>query len=118
MDIILNIILYALFSATGLIFLKLGTKRNFAIEFDRYACTLQINYLLIIGMFFYIASFLLSLFIIRKANLSIFYSVSAGLVYTCVCFMSYFFLKEKITTIQFIGMGLILAGIITMNMSR
>ena len=56
--------------------------------------------------------------IIRKANLSIFYSVSAGLVYTCVCFMSYFFLKEKITTIQFIGMGLILAGIITMNMSR
>jgi uncharacterized membrane protein len=68
MDIILNIILYALFSATGLIFLKLGTKQNFAIEFDRYACTLQINYLLIIGMFFYIASFLLSLFITPLYN--------------------------------------------------
>ncbi|MDE7311293.1 MAG: EamA family transporter [Eubacterium sp.] len=113
----IKIILYALFSATGLVFLKLGTKQNFSIVFDRYACSLQINYMLVLGMFFYIASFLLSLSIMKKANLSIFYSISVGFVYICVCIMSYFILKEKITFIQFIGMGLILAGILVMNIN-
>lgn len=118
MDMFFKIILYALFSAMGLVFLKLGTKQNFSIAFGQYACSLQINYMLVVGMFFYIISFLLSLSIMRKSNLSIFYSVSIGFVYIFVCLMSYFILKEKITVIQFIGMVLILIGIIVMNINR
>lgn len=114
----IKIILYALFSATGLVFLKLGTKRDFNISFDRHAFSFQVNYLLVLGLLFYIVSFLLSLSIMKKANLSIFYSVSVGFVYICVCIMSYFVLKETISVVQLIGMSLILAGIVMMTINK
>ncbi len=115
---IFKVILYALFSATGLVFLKLGTKRNFNISFDKYVFSFQVNYLLIMGLIFYIISFLLSLSIMKKANLSIFYSVSVGFVYICVCLMSYFVLKETITAIQLIGMCMILFGVVMVNFNK
>lgn len=113
--IIIKIVLYALFSATGLVLLKLGTKRDFNISFDRHAFSFQVNYMLVMGLLFYIASFFLSLSIMKKTNLSIFYSVSVGFVYICVCLMSYFVLKENITIIQLMGMCLILIGVVMMN---
>lgn len=111
-----KIILYALFSAVGLVFLKLGSGQDLGISFRKSSFSIQMNYMVIIGLCFYIASFLLSLSIMKKSNLSIFYSISVGLVYICVCVLSYFLLKESVSRLQLVGMGLILIGIVMMNM--
>lgn len=113
-----QIILYALFSAVGLTFLKLGAKQDFSVSFYRHSFMVQINYMIVLGLFFYIVSFLLSLFIMKKSELNLFYSVSVGLVYICVCFMSYFVLRESISVMQLVGMCLIFAGVIIMNLCR
>lgn len=70
------------------------------------------------GLFFYIASFLLSLSIMKEENLSIFYSVSSGLAYIFVGLLSYFILKEYMPVIRIMGMGFIFLGILLMNVKK
>ena len=51
-------------------------------------------------------------------NLSLFYPLSAGLIYIAVCVLSFLVLKEKISVQQLIGMVVILAGIVIMNLGK
>jgi Membrane transporters of cations and cationic drugs len=114
---ILKIILYVLFSSFGLVLLKMGVKHNFNILFAQYAISIQINYILILGAVFYIASFIMSLLIMKELNISIFYPVSVGLVYVLVCFLSRFLLNEKMGISQMVGIVIVLFGIIIMNLN-
>jgi len=115
---ILKIIVYAIFSSMGLLFLKIGAGQDFDIFFSKYSFSLRINYMVILGLVFYMASFLLSLSIMKQENLSIFYSLANGMAYICIGLLSCFVLKESISMLQMMGMGLILAGIIMMNFKR
>ena len=54
----------------------------------------------------------------KGMNLSLFYPLSAGLIYIAVCVASYLVLKEKISVQQLIGMVVILAGIVIMNLGK
>jgi len=56
--------------------------------------------------------------VMKGMNLSLFYPLSAGLIYIAVCVASYLVLKEKISVQQLIGMVVILAGIVIMNIGR
>ena len=73
---------------------------------------------MIIGMVVYIVSFLLSLAVMKKMNLSVFYPISAGLIFILTCILSVVLLKEKVAVNQFIGMGIILIGIVVMNIKK
>lgn len=116
--VIIKIIIYALFSSLGLFFLKTGAGKDFGIFFSKSSVSLQMNYRIILGLFFYIVSFLLSLSIMKEENLSIFYSVSSGLAYIFVGLLSYFILKEYMPVIRIMGMGFILFGILLMNVKK
>lgn len=120
MDIknIIKILLYVFFSSFGLILLKMGTNKELNLSWDKGNFTVKINYILIIGMLLYILSFLTSLVAMKGMNLSLFYPISAGLVYVLVCFLSWFWLKEKISTQQMVGMGIIFIGVIIMNIRK
>ncbi len=111
----LKVILYVTFSAGGLILLKIGTVNEFGLNISGGVFQLKINYYLIFGILLYALSFMTSLSAMKSMNLSLFYPISAGLIYVCVCFFSYFILKESISVIQFIGMIITLFGIIIMN---
>lgn len=115
---VFKIILYALLSSFGLFFLKLGAEQEFGVFFSKSSFSIQLNYKIILGLFFYIFSFLLSLYIMKEANLSIFYSVSTGLAYICVGILSVFVLKEPISVLQIAGMCSIFAGIVMMNLKK
>lgn len=115
---VFKVILYAVLSSLGLFFLKLGAGQEFGIFFSKNLFSIQLNYRIVFGLLFYVLSFLMSLSIMREANLSIFYSVSAGLVYICVGVLSFFVLKEPISVLQLVGMCFILAGIVMMNLKR
>lgn len=112
-----KIILYVLFSSFGLVLLKMGTK-GLEISLHKGNFTLSINYILIIGMIFYVLSFLTSLITMKGMNLNVFYPISAGLVYIMVCILSYFILHEKMTLIQIIGICITLIGIVVMNIKK
>ena len=73
---------------------------------------------LVLGACLYVVSFLTSMVVMKGMNLSVFYPLSAGLIYIAVCILSFLLLKEKITTTQLIGMAVILAGIVIMNLNK
>jgi small multidrug resistance pump len=114
----MQIIVYIFFSSVGLILLKIGTNKKFELSFDSGNFLLGINYILIIGMLFYVASFLTSLIAMKGMQLSVFYPISAGMIYVMVCILSRVILHEEMTVKQIIGMCVILVGIIIMNIHK
>lgn len=113
-----KIIIYALLSATGLVLLKLGTGNKLDLQVCKEGITISVNYMLIVGMVFYILSFIVSLIIMRTTDLSYFYPLSIGMAYIIVCIMSYWVLGENISKQKLIGMLVILVGVIIMNLQR
>lgn len=116
-DMIL-IALYAAVSASALTLVKLGTNKAMSFRMERGTLNIQINVFVIVGLFMYIASFILGIIAVSKTNLNIFYPTSAGLAYILVCLLSYYLLKESITINQFVGIVIILCGVILMNIKR
>ena len=80
--------------------------------------SLNLSWILVLGACLYVVSFLTSMVVMKGMNLSVFYPLSAGLIYIAVCILSFLLLKEKITTTQLIGMAVILAGIVIMNLNK
>ena len=78
----------------------------------------MLSWKLVLGACLYIISFLLSMVVMKGMNLSLFYPLSAGLIYVVVCILSIVLLKEKPSVNQLIGMTVILAGIIVMNIGK
>lgn len=117
-DNMLGLIIYVCMSTLGLTLIKMGTANNFSLRIEKAGFQLEMNYLMIIGMVVYIVSFLLSLAVMKKMNLSVFYPISAGLIFILTCILSVVLLKEKVAVNQFIGMGIILIGIVVMNIKK
>lgn len=115
---ILQIVIYVILSSCGLVMLKIGTSHSLKFTLSKGNFTVSMNYILLIGMFFYVLSFITSLIAMKGIKLSIFYPVSAGLVYVLVGLLSFFVLHEKISLQQIAGMGIILAGVIIMNIKE
>lgn len=112
---LIKIFLYVCFSAFGLLFLKLGVGHDFVFSVGKHILVVQVNDKLIFGAVLYIISFVLSLLIMKEVNLSLFYPMSAGLMQVAVCLLSVYILHEKIDVIQLIGIGVILAGVVMIN---
>ena len=117
---IVNIILfimYVILSSSGLILFKLGTM-NPNIHFSIIGFTIDISIKSIIGILCYGISFLLWMMIISRSNLTIAMPLSIALVNTLVIVGSCFFLKEKITLIQGIGIFIVIFGVCIMSWGR
>lgn len=114
----LGLLIYVCLSATGLTMLKLGLNHGSTLMLDKNGFSLQFSWLLVIGMVLYVGSFLMSLLVMKSMDLSLYYPLSAGLVYIIVCVISVAVLKEKLSVSQMIGMAVILAGIIIMNLGK
>jgi multidrug transporter EmrE-like cation transporter len=109
--------IYTLISASGLIMIKTGAS-GASISAQNGFFSLQVPPKMLIGFLLYVLSFLLSVFVMSRMKLSVYYPVSTGVVLTITCIFSYFFLKEKISTTEILGIALILAGVIVMNIKR
>lgn len=114
----IGLLFYVCMSATGLTLIKIGTMRESAFVLSSSGFTLKLNWILVLGLFVYVCSFLTSIIVMRKMNLSVFYPLSAGLVYILVSGAGYFVLHESITLYQLFGMAIILIGIIVMNFGK
>ncbi|WP_299403116.1 SMR family transporter [Acaryochloris sp. IP29b_bin.148] len=88
------------------VFLKVGTKGNI------------LNLYLLGGISAYGLSTILYLLVLSKANLSIAYPVVIGLTVTATTISSTILLKEGVSTMHWMGIGLILSGICTVTFSK
>ena len=114
----IGLIIYVCLSATALTLIKMGLESNSTLLLDKSGFNLSLSWMLVLGAVLYVLSFLLSMIVMKGMNLSIFYPLSAGLIYVVVCVMSILVLKEKPSISQMIGMTVILAGIIVMNLGK
>ena len=105
-------------SAAGLTMIKIGTSRESTLLLDAAGFDLKLSWILVIGLCIYVLSFLMSIMVMKRMNLTIFYPMSAGLIYILVSLAGFLVLKEAFTTQQLIGMAIILAGIVVMNLGK
>lgn len=112
----IKILIYVILSVSGLTLLKVGTSHDFMFGVAKGVFEIKLNIYFILGMLLYVLSFIASLIAMKSMDLSIYYPVSAGIAYVMVCIVSFFVLKEVIVVKQWIGIFLILVGIMVMNM--
>ena len=114
----LGLIIYVCMSATGLTLIKIGTTKESTLLINTAGFDLKLSWVLVIGLCIYVFSFLMSIVVMKRMNLSVFYPLSAGLIYVLVSLAGFLVLKESFTSYQLIGMGIILAGIVVMNLGK
>jgi multidrug transporter EmrE-like cation transporter len=77
-----------------------------------------INLHLLSGLFAYGLSTIFYILILGKLNLSFIYPVVIGLTVTATTFAGVFFLKEQVSFNQWMGIGLIISGIIAVAFNK
>jgi multidrug transporter EmrE-like cation transporter len=107
-------VVYATMSATGLFLIKTGAE-NTSIAIENSLLNFQLSPRLLLGFAVYVCSFLLSVYLVSRMKLSVFYPLGTGSILILTSLLGFFVLKEDIGIWQLIGMGLILAGIIVIN---
>ena len=114
MTIWIVFMLYALLSATGLFMIKSGAESvNFSIHDGLMG--IQLSPRFIVGLLVYATSFMLSIYVMSRMKLSVFYPVATGTILILTCVLGYLFLKEQIGWPQIVGMVLIVAGVLFIN---
>lgn len=109
--------IYLLCTVSGLTLLKVGGESS-GIAFSNNILNLKLTYTTIIGLLFYIISFVLWIVLIQRFNLSYIYPITTGLAYFLVIASSIFVLKESISPLQWAGLLFILVGVILMNIKQ
>ena len=104
------LIIYVLASAIGMVFIKKGgAGTSFILGKDK--VQIQVSWIILCGIVFYLASFLLWMFILQLFNLTYISPVAYGITYIFIMIFSYLFLNETIRREQLIGVVFIVLGI-------
>ena len=107
---IIYVIVYALISVGGLIFVKMGSTRKLHISFTSESFQLELNWLTLLGLLLYIASFIIYMTLISKNRLSYVVPLATAIVYILTLASAYFVFKEHLSLFQYIGCALIILG--------
>ncbi len=98
--IIITLVLFSVvLNTTGQSLLKLGAGQN------------PLNAYLFAGLLAYVISTVFYITVLGKLNLSIVYPVIIGLTIVSTTFAGAFFLKEHVSNLHWLGIGLMLSGI-------
>lgn len=98
-------LLFTVFSTAGQYFYKLGAG-SLSLE----PLALVTNYAVILGLFFYFVAAVLLTYALKKAELSVVYPF-IGMGYVWVALLAFFFFSEQLMLVNWLGIGLIVAGV-------
>lgn len=112
------LIVYALTSSLGLILLKLGSKAGAPISFVDNKIHFNIGLYVAGGIALYGVSFLIYTYLIAKNDLGYVVPVSTALVYTFIFIASFLIFKEVFSPLKIVGVGVILLGVILLNINK
>lgn len=114
----LLISLYVLATSFALIALKFATQGGSPVSYTAGKLGFNINAYTIAGLILYALSFLLYTFLIAKYDLGYIIPLATGLVYILIFTASFFVFHEVFTATKITGIGLIIAGIIILNLPK
>ncbi|MFO0862168.1 MAG: hypothetical protein U0516_00380 [Candidatus Saccharibacteria bacterium] len=110
--------LYVLATSAALIIIKLSTANGAPIYYLNNKLHFNINLLTILGLVLYVVSFLTYLLLISKFELGYIIPLTTGLVYILIFTASYFIFKEVFSVPKILGITLIIAGILLLNLKK
>lgn len=111
---IILFVCYLFCTVGGLTLVKVGSDNNaFALNSNFF--NLSLSYTTIMGLFLYVASFIMWIVIVQKYELSYIQPIALGLSNILIIAASIFILGESIGLFQWIGIACILGGVILMN---
>ena len=106
--------IYTILSAVGLFMIKTGAESS-GVGIHDSLLSIQLSPRLIFGFLIYVCSFLLSVYVVSRMKLSMFYPIGTGTILVFTSLLGFFVLKEQIGIWQLVGMALIILGIVAMN---
>jgi drug/metabolite transporter (DMT)-like permease len=106
--------LYLIFTVSGLILMKIGGEQlTFKINVNK--LSLEIGWLSLLGIFFYMISFILWISILPKYNLNFLVPFTVGIVQILSLLAATLIFKESLTGLKLIGIILVICGVVVMN---
>ena len=117
----INIILiavYIILTIGGVVLFKLGTQKDFLVSIATGVFTLKISLMSIIGLVCYLCSFLMYMFLISKFDLTYIVPVTTGIVQVATFVLAIIIFKESVTVSKVVATGLILIGVILLNIKK
>ncbi len=115
---IVMLLIYACLAVGGLTCFKLGAQNELGLQVTAAFFSLKISWLSLLGLLMYVCSFLVYMSLIAKAELSYITPVSSAAVYILTMLVSCFILHESFDLYKGIGILLILAGVVFMNLKK
>jgi len=109
---------YAIVTSLGLIFVKLGTSDGLPIKFVGNKLDFNLNAYTIGGILLYGFSFVLYMYLISKNDLGYIIPITTALVYILIFVGSYIIFHEAFNAVKVIGIALIIAGLVFLNIHK
>jgi uncharacterized membrane protein len=108
---IIFILVSAILASVGALFLKKGSK-HFRVYFKfRFILDVLKNYILLFGIILYGLSTIVFILALRLGELSVVYPLTS-LSYVFVCFLSVYFLRERMNWYKWLGIAFIILGVV------
>jgi drug/metabolite transporter (DMT)-like permease len=106
---------YIAISTSGMLFLKLGSSgTEFALQNGILSMTMNLK--LVVGLCLYVVSFLMYTIVLAIFDLSKISPMAGGIVMLVSVIFGVLILKEKLTLQNIIGIALVIAGVVIMNL--
>ena len=112
------LVLYILTTVTALVVLKLGTSTGLPVTYIDSKLQFNINFYTVAGILLYGLSFVTYVYLISKNELGYIIPLAAAFVYILIFLASAVVFKEVFTLTKIIGIVLIIAGFIFLNLKR
>lgn len=108
-----------LFTVAAQLSLRIGAAKINTVSISiSFLMDLLKNSFLILGLGLFAMSFFLYVWVLSKLQLNIVYPIASGMTLALITVVTHFFLKETLGTIQTVGIGAIIVGIIMILLPR
>lgn len=111
------IALYVLTTSTALIILRLGSEDGAPVSIADGKLQLNINGLVVAGIFLFGTSFALYTYLLSEYDLGYIVPITTAFVYIIIFTASFFIFKETFTALKISAILLILCGVVLLNLS-
>ena len=115
---VILIVFYIILTIAGVVLFKLGTQKDFLVSIATGVFTLKISLMSIIGLVCYLCSFLMYMFLISRFDLTYIVPVTTGIVQVATFVLAIMIFKEIVTVSKVVATGLILIGVILLNIKK
>lgn len=110
-------VIYLIASVSGMLLVKIGAEAT-NLGVNQGVIGLNMPWYSIVGMLLYIISFLLWMVLLNSHNLSYIYPISMGLSQALILIVAVLVLKEEIAPVQWIGIVVVLIGVVLINYKK